>query len=148
MSHLFCKISGSLERISCHGNDIPKRKAIAVPTYHCGNKTCGFYRDKSCGSLRSLTFLCNFQPKVLKHMAKVVFKSENYKERNQCVFTLTSLKQRSLYGSYFFVTWQGLLQALNFPDDLRPTEVTQVEKLQLEVWIKILNVTQVWSGNY
>ena len=66
-------------------------------------------------------------------MAKVVFKSENYKERNQCVFTLTSLKQRSLYGSYFFLTWQGLLQALNFPDDLRPTEVTQVEKLQLEV---------------
>ena len=35
---MFCNIfSGSLERISCNGNDISKRKTITFPTDHSGN---------------------------------------------------------------------------------------------------------------
>jgi hypothetical protein len=77
---------------------------------------------------------------VLKHMAKVVYKSENYKERNQCVFTLTTIKNRSLYGNLYFAAWQGILQSLNVPDDLRPTEMTQVEKLQMEVCLGVCHL--------
>ncbi|CAG7830510.1 unnamed protein product [Allacma fusca] len=77
---------------------------------------------------------------VLKHMARVVYKSENYKERNQCVFTLTTIKTRSLYGNLYFAAWQGILQSLNVPDDLRPTEMTQVEKLQMEVCLGVCHL--------